>query len=732
MRQVRIVLILFLLSFLLPFPVSASEKMTVTLWEFSGYEEIMQGLLKEFEAQNPGLHVKVQQLSWEHGLEKIIVAIAAGNAPDVVELGTDWVANFAGAGALRDLTQETKDLRENYFLWESATYQNKIYGVPWLAGTRVLFYNRDLFRRAGLDPDRPPKTWDELLEDAKRIRRLGDDIYGFAVFVGEPYSPWQEFLPFGWGNGGKILSEDQKRCLLDEPPMAEALSFYQKLKPYSLVDRQSQVNNLFADDKVGMQISGAWNFRLIPRLNANLHYGVALLPKPALDRGTSAAFAGGEIFAIMNRSRHPTEAMRLIRFLMEEKNTIEVVRLQQNVIPTLKKSADNLYYQTHPNQRLFFEQMLSAVAPPNHPQWIHIQERITQAIEEAIIGNVSARDALHRAKEDIDRLLTKEENTIALNDTLVSFLIAAGIASLLAVFLFISARTLLQKNGSTLLFLSPWLLTFLLFGLYPFLHSILISFTRYHLLEGKISFVGFKNYAVLLKSEEFRRALFHTLLFVVGTVPGTLVLSLATAILVHRKIPFKRLYQAGLFLPVSTSVIVITTLFTYFYSPEGLLNAFLERIGLPHPDPPWLVNIHLALPSIMVMNIWASFGYYMVLILAGLQAIPEALYEAAAIDGANEWQRFIHITLPQLRPILLFVIVIHTIYSLQVFPEIFTMTQGGPLGATTTVVYHLYKTGFHDFDMGLASAIGYLLFFITMIFSFTQMRLFKVKGRGSE
>ena len=385
----------------------------------------MQGLLKKFEAKHPDIQVKVQQLSWEQGLEKITVSIAAENAPDVVELGTDWIPKFASAGVLRDLTEETRDLQNAYFLWEGATYDRRRFGVPWLAGTRVLFYNRDLFKRAGLDPEAPPKTWEELLEAAKKIRALGENIYGFAIFVGEPYSPWQEFLPFAWGNGAKILSDDQKICLIDEEPMVEALSFYQKLKPFSLIDRQSQVNNLFAENKIGMQISGAWNFRLIPRLNPQLHYGVALLPKPAPDRGTAASFAGGEIFSILKSSPHPEEAMTLIRFLTEEENAIEVVKLQQNVVPTFKKSSDHPYFQAHPDQRLFFEQMATAVAPPNHPRWVDMQEQLTRAIEEVVVQDIPPQKALRHAKERIESLLVEEKKSFALNERIVAVVLAA-------------------------------------------------------------------------------------------------------------------------------------------------------------------------------------------------------------------------------------------------------------------------------------------------------------------
>ena len=184
-------------------------------------------------------------------------------------------------------------------------------------------------------------------------------------------------------------------------------------------------------------------------------------------------------------------------------------------------------------------------------------------------------------------------------------------------------------------------------------------------------------------------------------------------------------------MPVTTSVVVIATVFTYIYSPQGLANWFLDYFGIMHPQSSWLnspkawFDISIPLLSIMAMNIWASFGYYTVLFLAGLQTIPENLYEAASLDSATEWQKFRYITFPHLKPILLLVIVMNTIYSLQVFPEIFTMTMGGPLGLTTTAVYYIYELGFHRFDMGKASSAAYILSAIIMIFSILQMKLMK-------
>ncbi|MBI3333094.1 MAG: extracellular solute-binding protein [Candidatus Omnitrophica bacterium] len=719
-------------------PAASADEVTLDFWELSVGEELMRSLLDKFERQNPGIRIRFQQLSWDYGLDKIITAIAAGNAPDVAELGTDWVAQFSSTGVLKDLTEPLTPVKDQFLLWDPATYQGRLYGVPWLAGTRILFYNRALFARAGLNPDQPPSTWEDLRRAAKAVKALGPEFYGIGLHVGEAYAPWQEFLPFLWGNGGEILDKEWSRCLLDRPAAVEALKFYQSLKAYALVERQPQVNQLFAEGKVGIQLSGSWNFSLIPRMNPTLNFGVGILPKPASDRGTPASFAGGEILVMLKASRHPEEALKLMLFLVQEEQAISIVEAQRNITPTVKSAIHHPYYRAHPEQRLFFEQVRTAVAPPAHPEWVKMQERITRVVEEVILSNRDPEEALKEVTASINRLLVAPQVKGRLSDAAVFATLLALLAGL-GIGAWIlrrrkgpqgTARLSLSSIGVSLTFLSPWLITFLAFSLTPLLHSLVLSFCRYNLLSSKMAFAGLGNFWEVLKDPDFLRALWHTVLFAGGTIPPTMVLALFAAVLINVKVPFKQLYQAGLFLPVATSVIVIATIFTYLYSPGGLVNRLLQTLHLPVPSPSWLLNTKWALPAIMMMNVWASFGYYMVLFLAGLQTIPIELYEAASMDGANEWQKFWAITLPQLKPIILLATVINTIHAFQVFPEIFAMTQGGPLGATTTVVWYLYETGFHRFDMGRAAAVGYILFLITMCFSWAQMRLFKMEEQG--
>lgn len=283
---------------------------------------------------------------------------------------------------------------------------------------------------------------------------------------------------------------------------------------------------------------------------------------------------------------------------------------------------------------------------------------------------------------------------------------------------------------TTLLYLLPWLVTLALFWLYPLLHSFYLSMTDYELLASESHFVGLANYIELFNDPDFLKALLNTGIFVVGTIPFTTVFALGLALLVNRRIPGVQIFRSAYFIPSITSLVVIALIFSNLYSRGGYLTMLCDLVGIPTPERGFLFSEGTALPAIMAMDIWIASGYYMLLFLAGLKSIPEEQYEAAALDGASAWSSFWTITLPQLRPMALYVILINTIKSFQVFVEIFVMTKGGPLNSTLTVVYFIYDRGLHKFLMGYASAAAYILFVLIMIFALIQMRLFGV-GRST-
>jgi multiple sugar transport system permease protein len=243
------------------------------------------------------------------------------------------------------------------------------------------------------------------------------------------------------------------------------------------------------------------------------------------------------------------------------------------------------------------------------------------------------------------------------------------------------------------------------------------------LAPDKGDWIGLDNYAQAFQDPVFWKAMSNTFFFAVGTIPFTTGISLLLAVLLNGPIRGKSFFRAGFFLPFVVSLVVVALVFKNIYAPYGPLNRALEFFGLPGAS--WLQNPRLALPAIMAMDVWASIGYYTVILLAGLQAIPDEVHEAAVVDGAGWWARLRLVTVPMLKPVLLFVVVINTIKSLQVFIEIFVMTRGGPLNSTLTAVYYIYDQAFHRLDMGFASAVAYLLFAAILLVTLLQMKRFR-------
>jgi multiple sugar transport system permease protein len=273
---------------------------------------------------------------------------------------------------------------------------------------------------------------------------------------------------------------------------------------------------------------------------------------------------------------------------------------------------------------------------------------------------------------------------------------------------------------------APWVISFGLFGLFPFLFSLGASFTDYSPIRAAtVRVTGLENYVRAVRDPAFWAALGHTLLFVVGTIPFTTAAALGLAVAVQPAFRGRTVFRVGFFVPSVVSVVVLSLVFKGLYASHGSLTALFTLLHLPAPD--WLLDPRTALPAIMAMDVWSASGYYMIIFLAGLEAIPRDLYEAARIEGAGPRDMFLHITLPLLRPTLLFVLVVNTVRSLQIFAEVFVMTRGGPLGSTTTVVYYLYEQAFSRFDLGYASAVAYLLFILSLGLAWAQSRLVGVR-----
>lgn len=277
-------------------------------------------------------------------------------------------------------------------------------------------------------------------------------------------------------------------------------------------------------------------------------------------------------------------------------------------------------------------------------------------------------------------------------------------------------------------FVVPFTAMIVVFVAGPVLASLAMSFTDLRSADLRnplgVNVVGFANYAKLFSDELFGRAVVNTAIVVAAGVPLTLALGLAAAVGVNSGLTrFRSVFRVGYYLPVVTSIVAIAVVWRFLLQPDtGLVNSLLRLVGVDGPN--WLSSTTLALPSIIAMIVWRGLGFQMIIFLAGLQAIPKELYEAAKVDGAGPWRQFRHVTLPSLRPTLLFASVVGMIGLLFVFEEPFVMTRGGPLSATTTVSFQIYSQfGFGNY--GYAAAMSYALFIAVVLLSILQFRLLR-------
>ncbi|TCP29642.1 carbohydrate ABC transporter membrane protein 1 (CUT1 family) [Scopulibacillus darangshiensis] len=274
------------------------------------------------------------------------------------------------------------------------------------------------------------------------------------------------------------------------------------------------------------------------------------------------------------------------------------------------------------------------------------------------------------------------------------------------------------------LFLLPNIIGFLIFTAFPVLFSIIMSFFDWPMLD-KPRFIGLENYIHLFtKDELFVKVLLNTVYYVVVLVPLNVIVSLGFAVWLNSISRGSVVFRTMFFMPILVPMVASALIWKWLYNPQyGLINGFLGWFGIDGPN--WLGDPKFAMLSIIIMSVWAGFGYNMVIFIAGLQGIPKTLYEAASIDGARKWTCFWKITLPMLSPTMFFAVIMTIISSFQVFDQAFIMTNGGPFNKTNTIVYYIYQNGFEFFKMGYASAIAWVLFAAIFVVTLVQMKMQK-------
>jgi multiple sugar transport system substrate-binding protein len=393
-------------------PIANSNE--ITFWHFRSepkQREALRAIVARFE-QEHDCKVKLVDLSWGDGKVKLVAAFNSGTAPDVLELGSDWVAQFSHGGVLMNLSKAGLHIN-NFaeFTHSAAKHRDSIFALPWTVDTRVMFYNKALLRRIGLE--KPPTTADELLRASRAIQALGDEqaakgitdrIYGFGANGSDEHRLYKRVLPMFWSAGGDVLS-DSGRPVINSKQNIDALQTYCDLSRAGFIETQRQLDNVFVRGNLGFWISGAWLLDKIKKENPSLPFSVALIPAFG---EKSSSFAGVEYVAINYKTRNASLARRFALYITSGENALALLKQFQDAgIPADKRYMRDEYVLSAPYRGVFVEQLLTSHTSPIHPRWLDIERVVEDAIVEALYGIKSPEQALNSAQWFINDIVSR-------------------------------------------------------------------------------------------------------------------------------------------------------------------------------------------------------------------------------------------------------------------------------------------------------------------------------------
>lgn len=379
------------------------DRVIITWWQFwaEPYQKpVVRQLIDEFEKLHPKVKIEMTELTWSSGHDKIVAAFAAGRAPDVIELGSDWVYEFASRGVLADVTSFATDIKNNFMGWESCQFDSRIYAFPWMLGSRAIFYNKDIVKNDSIH------TWNNLLTEVTKAHRPELEIYGFGNTKKESHQLYKKILPFFWSNGGDVFSQDQERSVINSNENVESLNFYLQLCRFGLLESQKNLDDKFVEGRIGFVFSGGWLIKKINDQNPDLDYGIIRFPQKDISK-PSFSFYGGEYLAINKQTTKTETAVEFIRFLTEKNHSLKLCSISKVTLPAAIAARNDTYFLTNEKERILADELMSSRPSPIHPQWVKIESVIEDEVEQAVYGRKTAKQALDSAHERIQAILEK-------------------------------------------------------------------------------------------------------------------------------------------------------------------------------------------------------------------------------------------------------------------------------------------------------------------------------------
>jgi len=390
---------------LICFASSSAASTTIQWWQFwtdPSVKPTIQAMVQEFEQANPDIDVELTDLTWSNGHEKIVIALSSGTGPDILELGSDWIAQFAANGRLADISAHIEGDSAAEQGWSMATWDGKVYAHPWFLGTRVIFANRDLLTLAGYDETFIPLNQDQFREAIYRVDSLGDDYYGWGSNTAEKHRLYKKFLPFFWTAGAQILSDDSKLCVLSSGKAIEALKLYKELHDScGFVANQRGIEDAFLAGKIGLIMSGDWLLKRIENEKRDFNLVSTMFPGPKFP---GLSFLGGEFLAVNEASEHKEAALKFIDFITSPKNQVRFCKANRSANPSSREAQTDPYFTESVHLQTFIKQIGMAKHPPVHPNWVSMEAAIEEAIEDALFGSRLIAEPLRIARGKIAQL----------------------------------------------------------------------------------------------------------------------------------------------------------------------------------------------------------------------------------------------------------------------------------------------------------------------------------------
>lgn len=725
---------------------------TLRLVDWAGPDEmkIDKDCIAAFRQRYPQIDVRYEPNPGRQYEEKILTGLAASAPPDVFLLDSKLIPTFVGKNVLLDLTPFVHELDIDTAQWFSnvtaiARRGDRLYAFPKGFTPLMFFYNKQLFDRAGVQYPSSDWTWQEYLEIAKTLTR-DDDKDGVPEQYGAAFTNYYFYwIPWVWSAGGDVLSPDGSTAVgfLNSRPTEAALQFPIDLRRThrvapdvgSWIQAEKTGSNyaLFAAGKIGMILDGHWRMPTFLRhMNeGRLRVGVAPFPISPGSEKVNVIYESG--WCVPAGTAHPREAVLLAAFMAGE----EACRIRAAAgleLPANKVVAAEMVR----NDQLGLEKTFLDEVPFCRQPWGSLIERFSEiewtlqdAVDEVLLDGKPMHETMTRYAARVDAQLAEirhqsETKFTPIKEHTEILLFLAGVS--LAVFCgaaIIYLRTRRKNRKSTAIalgFLAPSLAHLIVWVFTPIVFAAYLSVHRWDVIGASQPFIGLGNFREIFSDPGFWNALKNTVVFT-GSVPIGMTIALAIATVLNRNISALGFLRTLYFLPGVTSFVAIALVWMWIYHPSfGAANAILSWLGIGSLQ--WLNSTDTAMLALIVFSVWLGIGYQMVVFLAGLQSIPNHLYDAARIDGAGEWQRFIRITIPLLRPTTFFILVTSVIASFQVFTSVYMMTAGGPVGSTDVIVYHIYHAAWEQLRMGYAAAMSWILFLIVMILTWVQFRLF--------